>query len=589
MNKMLSFKQKILLSYFTIIAIFFVAMYLFSSYTVKSLVNKAICERVSELIGKIEGASNEDALIQKLKDQKYLIFFRISVISYDHRVLYDSYVKRFLGKNFNTSYVVNHPEVNEAFEKGVGYHEADSKLLGQRFVYMAKAFDFHGKTYVLRTAFPYKFVSELTHDFEMGFLGMAIAVLLLFSLMTWLLVNHLTRPIQQIINAIRPYQEGHQETLPVITIGLKNTSDEFSKLADTLNSLSHRVSNQIDTLIYERNEKEAVLESLMEGVVAVNQDMVVTYANNMALKLLGIKDKSRLIGFNFRVAQQHACLGLLTACQLENQVLTDTIQLKRDGFRLYLDLVAAPTKAKSGAILVLQDKSAHHKILEMRKDFIANASHELKTPVTIVRGFAEALEDNPDLPQSTRQEIIEKIVRNSKRMGTIIKDLLALSDIENISESRLIECDIGDLLDSCCHTLRDLFPDIDVTLHQLLPEETYTVADPQLLELAFMNLLENAAKYSNPPVKIEVTLDIEDEWVKVSIADNGIGMAKSDLEHIFERFYRINKTNKTGGTGLGLAIVETIIDKHGGKISVDSEPDQGSTFTIRLPLKKLEF
>lgn len=586
MKRKLSFKQKILLSYFSIIFVFMLGMFFFSSYTVKSLVNKAICERVTELIEKIHDAPNEEALTQKLKDQKYLIFFRISLISYDKRLLYDSYVKRFLGKKFDTTYKVDHPEVNEAFEKGVGFYEGDSKLLGQRFVYMARAFDFHGKTYVLRTAFPYKFVSELTHDFEIGFLGLAVAVFLLFSFMTWLIINHLTRPIQQIISAIKPYQEGLESTPPIIKIKSLSSSEEFTNLASTLNSLSIKVRNQINSLIHERNEKGAILESLMEGVIAVDENMHVMYANHTALKFLGLKEED-LIGHDFRDTKQISCYGLLSACQKENKVLTDELQIKRGGTKMSLDIVAAPTKANHGAILVLQDKTAHYKILEMRKDFIANASHELKTPVTIVRGFAEALHDNPDLPIEVRQEIAMKIVKNSKRMSILIKDLLALSDIENIPESRLLDCDLPHLIEDCCQSIRDLFPDAEISINNLINEveEVHIIADPQLLELAFINLLENAAKYSDGPAKINVSLTKEGAFVKVAISDNGIGISKEELEHIFERFYRVNKSQKTSGSGLGLSIVETIIEKHFGTISVESEPGLGSTFIVKLPIK----
>ena len=145
-----------------------------------------------------------------------------------------------------------------------------------------------------------------------------------------------------------------------------------------------------------------------------------------------------LLGTLFQVlhSKYHA---LLTACQLQNKVLTETVTIKTDDKTIYLDLVAAPKKENTGAILVLQDKSSHYKMLEMRKEFVANASHELKSPITIIQGFAETLHDTPDLPPEMISEITAKIVRNSKRMSNLIKDLLALSDVENLSKSRLIK------------------------------------------------------------------------------------------------------------------------------------------------------
>src|SRR5207248_566395 len=156
-----------------------------------------------------------------------------------------------------------------------------------------------------------------------------------------------------------------------------------------------------------RNEKETILESLVEGVIAVDDDMQVTYTNHMAMKLMNTADL--LIGKKFSVLHQERCENLLQQCQQEKKPLTDTLEIYREGKKLYLDIVSAPKKDNAGAILVLQDKTAHYKIFEMRRDFIANASHELKTPITIIRGFAEALHDNPDLPVETQREVTSKI------------------------------------------------------------------------------------------------------------------------------------------------------------------------------------
>src|SRR6202035_1085831 len=140
---------------------------------------------------------------------------------------------------------------------------------------------------------------------------------------------------------------------------------------------------------------------------------------------------------------------LLLNCQIRNQALNDTLQVKRDSQKMYLDIVAAPKRENSGAILVLQDKSSHYKLLEMRKHFIANASHELKTPITIIRGFAETLYDNPELPHTTIHEVTAKIVKNCHRMAKIIKDLLTLADIENLPSFRFSNYPLVQLANSC--------------------------------------------------------------------------------------------------------------------------------------------
>lgn len=580
---MFSFRQKIFVSYLTVFLVFILLMFPFVTQWVQKIVLHSMETRASEIIANIKDAPNNDALVRRLKDQKSIMFFRTSIITNEHKILYDSHTKRLLGPKFSQDYIVDHPEVLQAFQEGTGYHEDYSQILNQKFAYFAKTFDFNGKTYVLRTAFPYPYVKEIIHDFEIGFLGLATLILLLFSFMTWFVIHYLTQPIQRIINAVKPYREGTQHTLPAIELGRANGNDDFNKLAFTLNSLSLKIQNHIDTLTKERNEKETILESLVEGVIAVDVNMHVTYANHMAMKLIN-RHVDSFIGKPFSLLQLERCNNLLQQCQQEKKPLTDTLEIYHEGKKFYLDIVAAPKQDNAGAILVLQDKTAHYKIFEMRRDFIANASHELKTPITIIRGFAEALHDNPELPIDIQREVTSKIVRNCNRMAALIKDLLTLADIENIPSSRLSLFDLDELTDRCRSMLAEVFPDAQMTIDKR-KEKIEIFADMDLFELAIMNLIENAAKYSNHPAQIQVTLDETEDEVIIQVADKGIGIPLVDQEHIFDRFYTVDKAHsqKMGGSGLGLSIVKTIVEKHFGTIALQSELGKGSTFTICLP------
>lgn len=583
---MFSFRQKILITYVIVFLALMSLLFPFASSTVKRIVIKAMEERAAELIARIQSAPDDEALVRRLKYQKSGLFFRVSLISDDHRVLYATHTKRLYGVRLNQDSILSPPEVIKAFQDGYGYSEDYSHLHSQKFVYIAKSFDFHGKTYVMRTAFPYYYVAELTRDFELGFLGLSAAVLLLFSLMTWFIINYLTKPIEHINRLIKPYQEGTESSIPEINLRWQNRTDEFGQLATILNSLSTKIKNQIRHLTDERNEKETILESLIEGVVAVDTHMTVTFANNKAQEILKFKS-SELIGYSFSIVDQPKCYALLSNCQQENRPLTDNIQIKNP-HKLYFDIVATPKKDNTGAILVLQDKSSHYKVIEMRKEFIANASHELKTPITIIHGFAEALNDNPNFPPETYKEVTGKIVRNCERMTTLIKDLLTLSDIDHIPQSRLVECDLVEMIQNCANTVKDVFSDAEIDLIKLNETDFLITADADLIEMAILNLIENAAKYSNSPAKITATLSKENSMIKLTIADQGIGISPQDLEHIFERFYTVNKAHsrKLGGSGLGLSIVETIVEKHFGKISVESKIDKGTTFTILLPIQR---
>jgi two-component system phosphate regulon sensor histidine kinase PhoR len=236
-------------------------------------------------------------------------------------------------------------------------------------------------------------------------------------------------------------------------------------------------------------------------------------------------------------------------------------------------------------VLVLQDMSSHYQALEMTRDFVANASHELKTPITIIRGFSETLQDNPDLSDEQVHFITGKIVSNTIRMTDLIGDLLHLSEIENIEHMELEECDLPLILGDCKAMILEVFPQADMTIESVGDAPFELLSSPQLLEHLFHNLLSNAAKYSEAPAKISIKVSRQGSKFMISIADNGMGIPKESLAHLFTRFYTVDKAHSKakGGSGLGLAIVQTIVERVGGSISVESELHKGTTFTVILP------
>lgn len=583
---MLSFRQKIFLSYVIVFLVFMALMSPFSSLIVGRVVEKAMENRAIELIERIKTAPNNEMMLRKLKELKPLIFFRISVITDTRKVLYDSHTKRLLGPRFSQEHVVDHPEVLQALKYGVGYSEDYSDILAQKFAYTAVAFDFHGKTYVMRTAFPYRYVKELISDFEAGFIILSSIVLILFSLMTWVIINKLTKPLQSIITAVSTYREGVYSPLSELRGLAATTTGDAGKLAETLVSLSERVEKQIYTLRDERNEKEVLLESLVEGVIATDPKMLVTFVNESALKFLGLP-KEKVLGRPFESLGKPQAYRLLLDCQSKQMVVVEALGEAIEGVEHYFEVVAAPKRDHTGGILVIQDKSDHYRILEMRKDFIANASHELKTPITIIRGFAETLHDNPDLPEEVMEDVTSKIVKNCERMATLVRDLLALADIENIPASRLSTFNVVDLANKVKNTLLEVHADAEILIDADNENRLEISADYDLIEMAFINLMQNAIKYSNPPAHVEVHMVRTNNELLIKISDKGIGIPKEDLDRIFERFYRVDKarSRKVGGSGLGLSIVENIIKKHSGRIEVTSEVGKGTTFTITMPFK----
>lgn len=587
---MLSFRKKILISDLILFLIFIALLFPFVGKTVGNIVKKSLEERATLLIDEIKTADSEEEMVDRLKASQLFIFFRFSLLDSEGRVLYESHAGQLLKEQFSSDYITLHPEVQEALKHGVGYSEGYSKLFGQTFAYMAKSFEFQGQKYVIRTAFPFQEVEELTNDFEIGFLSLGAIILVLYSLMTWIIIHRLSSPIQEIINAVKPYQEGKLETLPKIELKRSfDSEDDFTKLANTLNSLSERIQKQIETVIYQRNENESILDSLVEGVLAFNAEHVVTYANSMACKLLGVP-KDDILGSTLAQLKPKTptsnkliekCKELLALSEEKTEIFRESIVFG-DAAKSHWDIIAVPRLFKTGAILVFQDKSADFRVLEMGKDFIANASHELRTPITIIRGFAETLQDLPELTPTMLKEITEKIVRTCDRLNNLVKNILLLADIENVVSSRFIECDLGELVEYCKHSLLAVHK-AEIKIIQK-KEGISILGDADLLQLAILNILENAVKYSTGLPHITITLDQKGSDVQLSIEDKGIGIPEPDLVHIFERFYTVDKarSRRHGGAGLGLSIVKTIIEKHHGTITAASKMGQGSKFTIHF-------
>lgn len=241
-------------------------------------------------------------------------------------------------------------------------------------------------------------------------------------------------------------------------------------------------------------------------------------------------------------------------------------------------------KPRKRILATFIDRYEHYQKEQLGKDFVANASHELRTPITIIKGFAETIHDLPKISEGMLQDFTEKIVRNCERVEGLVKNLLTLADLDYLPKARMQECDLVGFIENCSQTLLSVYPKIQVeAFHN--KEEIIVNGDPDLLELAIMNLLENAVKYSHLEALVTVTVEDAEGEVLLKIADQGVGIFEEDLENIFERFYTINKSHsrQMGGAGLGLSIVKTIMDKHDAKVGVTSTPGQGSTFILTFP------
>jgi two-component system, OmpR family, phosphate regulon sensor histidine kinase PhoR len=585
------FSQKITAAYLLIFLFFFLLLFPFVPKTVDLIMQANMLQTETVLIKKMQQASNIDDMIEKLKEREYAVVHRMSIIDSSGYVLYDSHLERLTGKKPSKSYRTAHPEVLEALrnKKGEGYSEKYSVLFAENFAYVAKAFNFQSKRYVLRMAFPLKYVQHLSRKFEIGFIALASLVLVLFGVMTWLIINHITKPIRKIIAQIAPYQEGKLGQLPHITVPPHTEKDEFFKLASTLNKLSDRIQEHINAITKERDIKMSILESLHEGLISIDHQGQIEDINLAASHFMKFS-KNDLQGQNIHTLK-NSSPNLIVQTVVEMFEQSDSMAKKSNEKTLYIDektmvvITMLPNRKTHGATFTIRDTTSQMQVIQLGKQFVANASHELKTPITIVRGFAETLHEHPDLPMEKRQEITEKIEKNCERMDTLIKSLLTLTQIENISfQEMVVPCNLYEIIQNCTHILQSVYPKAEVSVE---PKEAnsadFTIlGEPDLIELTLYNFLNNAAKYSKELPKIRVSLEQRREKIYLSIADEGVGIPKKDLDHIFERFFRVDKarTRHMGGAGLGLAIAKTVLEKHNAQVSVQSQLGVGTTFTL---------
>lgn len=329
-------------------------------------------------------------------------------------------------------------------------------------------------------------------------------------------------------------------------------------------------------------EEKGVLDILAEGVMVFSFAGVVRYLNPAAAQMLGVVRK-KVIGSTLTASPgvQEKILVLFLEANERKEPVTDTYGREEDQ-QQPLDLLMLPFA--QGLFLVLQDRANKQKVFDVGKDFVANASHELKTPITIIRGFAETLQDAPELPYEMVSDILDKIVRSCSRMDTLVRNLLMLSDIEHLPLLHSVPCDLIALIEECIRITQSMHPEVHFMV-QKKTDRSLVRGEASLLELAIGNILENGVKYSSAPAQITIRIQNKQEEVEVQIQDCGMGIPAADIDHIFERFYTVNKAHsrRLGGAGLGLSLVKKIIDKHEGAIQVSSVLHQGSTFTLILP------
>jgi two-component system phosphate regulon sensor histidine kinase PhoR len=508
---------------------------------------------------------------------------RLTVVLPSGRVLCDSEEDPAAMENH-----ADRPEVKDALAGRNGRSARFSTTLGKPALYVAVPLR-QGDVNVgaLRLSVPIAAVDEALQTIRWRLLGAAVVILLLGAAASYAISRRIVRPIEDLKEGADRFARGE--------LGARLVAPrvvEIAALAEAMNGMARQLSERIATVQEQRNALESVLEGLVEGVVAVDAARRILLLNHAAAAVLGV-DPAEAPGSSVEELRHNLALQAFILRALGSADAVEEEIAAGERGALLIRARGAPLRdavgAKVGVLIVLNDVTQLHRLERVRRDFVANVSHELKTPVTSIAGFVETLLEGAIDDRTAATRFLEIIRRQAERLNAIVGDLLSLARLEQeagADVAALEQTHLCGLLSDAVEATRDRAAKKGIALELACPADCAFAAQPLRLSQAVVNLIDNAVAYSEPGSRVLVRGAVEAAAVSIQVRDWGIGIPRESLPRLFERFYRVDRSRSRslGGTGLGLAIVKHVVQAHGGTVSVESELGKGSTFTITIPL-----
>jgi two-component system phosphate regulon sensor histidine kinase PhoR len=511
---------------------------------------------------------------------------RITLVRFDGKVLADS--------KANSTSMDNHgdrQEIKEAKTGKRGISVRKSPTLDVEFMYVAlPIFDEQGKVpLVIRVSAT---IEHLNAEFRT--INYKIIVFLVFLYLAILISGYvfskrIVKPLEKIETGAEKFAKGDFSE-KIYSTDIK----EYSILSEYLNKMAEQINENMEIILQQNSLRNSILESMKEGVVAVDDNMKILFINSEASKILEIENasaKGKVVQEVIRIYEIHK---FIEAVLRSNKPLEKNIVLQKEK-DINLQLTGAILESSDGkpmgVIMVINDTTNIFTLDTMKKDFVANVSHELKTPITSIKGFLETLLNGAIDDKDNSLKFLNIISKNTERLNNIIDDLLLLSKVEQIKDARYLKFEdknVSEIIRTAVENLNHKAEMKGIKLNLVCDEGLIFPLNSNLIEQAIINLIDNAIKYSANNTEINVSAGIFENSLNISVADNGIGIPKEDIPRLFERFYRVDKarTREEGGTGLGLSIVKHICFVHNGTVEVESEVNKGSTFIIKIPQKE---
>ena len=482
---------------------------------------------------------------------------------------------------------LNRPEILRARSHGLDTRPRFSELRGVPGISLALPVgETSGILGYIRVSMPLSAIDERLGRSGKAVLGGTVTVAAVALILGLLVARRLLRPLVSMTRVAESMAKGdYGQRLSIAR------SDEIGELGEALNRMARSCQRRMETFQTDHRQLLAILGGMAEGVVAVDENERVLHMNEAAGRILGAEPSASLGKPVWETTRIPQISETISQTLREGTGVNTSLELRSSPRDRSIELKATPLRngdqAPAGAVVVMHNVSERLRVETMRQDFVANVSHELKTPVAAIQALVETILDDPDMTFQTRDRFLRKTRNQSLRLSSIVTDLLTLSRMES---EEGVSREIVDLRDTVAVPAEEAIPTAEVKriqLHIRVPDRPmWITGDMEGLCLVTSNLVGNALKYTPQEGEVTVSLSQEGDQPILELEDSGIGIEARHLDRIFERFYRVDtaRSRELGGTGLGLSIVKRVVLAHNGTVSVESIPGRGSTFKVLLPV-----
>ncbi len=559
----------------------------FSSHIATDLYNKQIRKELSDstailrndIAELIQNRSNEKVkYLDKIAEDTEI---RLTVISMGGEVLFDSEKDHQNMENH-----ADRPEIQKAFSGSGGYKVRYSNTLKIDMMYYASPVIISDKKIgVMRISLPVDTLQNTLREVYIKVAVFGIITAFICTILISLVTKKLVSPLEKLYRGAARYASGNFDKKLTI-----ESTDEIGGVAEAVNKMGEQLQKNTRKIVRQAREEKAILKSMREGVIAVSSNMNLIKINKSALSLLNISAAP-----DEKMPVTEVIRNPIIIDFIEKVINTKEFDQKDivlyDSEEKLISIKGTPLVNENqelrGAVIVLNDVTRIRRLETMRKDFVANVSHEIRTPIAAIQGATETLDEGAIENKDDALFFLKMIKKNCRRLSTLIEDILALSKLDAGKRTEEFQdTNILGLIDSAVSACQSMAKHKSINIAINCDEKLHWSVNPSLIHQAIVNLTSNSIKYSNDNTSVVVSAEVANHQLVLKVADEGFGIDTAEQERIFERFYRVDKSHssKIEGTGLGLAIVKHIVASHNGKIDLESKLGKGSTFTLSFPV-----